>query len=266
MTTKAQKAEERRVLLSILEMLGVHVAEEDIFETDPPDFVIELCGKKVGVEVRRYHDQRSVAPSKFPRPMVESAWQRFRTRALELARHRPELRGVDVWLSFYPLELPRERDWNQIIDEIAHLVTRHRHALRLERTEFSGWETGTPLLQKHVNSVRLADRGRHADWHWNGTSAFIGPPTDADMQALFAEKASKGYPALDELWLIVYGGSTISRTFPGTDDLAVLQSMTAANSELSKGPFSRAILWDPFRSYVFQWTERHGWRKRSQSL
>jgi hypothetical protein len=59
MTTKAQKAEERRVLLSVLDMLAVHVAEEDLYETDPPDFVMELCGTKVGVEVRRYHDQRS---------------------------------------------------------------------------------------------------------------------------------------------------------------------------------------------------------------
>ena len=95
-TTAAQKAEERRFLLSILEMLGLDVSEEAILESDPPDFRIQLCGREIGVEMRRYHDHRPVAPSNYPRPMVEAAWQLFRGHALELRRHRPDLEGVDV--------------------------------------------------------------------------------------------------------------------------------------------------------------------------
>ena len=147
-----------------------------------------------------------------------------------------------------------------------NFVDTKRHELGLEHKGYISWETGSPLLRRYLNSISLAVHGKYADWSWNGTSGWIGPPADARVQAILAKKATKNYPpGYDELWLIIYGGAAISRTFV-VSDVAELQVMTSANAELAKAPFDVVALWDPFRPHVYyEWTRTESWRARSQT-
>lgn len=258
MTRASAKDFERRVLMATLDRLGIAVTPEDVEDREGPDFFVCNSRKILGVELVGY-SQATSSPGGYPIRQVEGEWQQFRKEALAASRTRSELRGVDVFLHFYSVELPPRSDWSKFLEEIAGFVNEHRQGLDAENSVDVFPTQGYPLMQRHLSGLTLAMLGDHADWGWNGEAGWIGLAED-ELRSIFAKKAAKRYEPPDQLWLLVHGGTDIGCMLPLRDNTDDLAAMTGANHVLQGGPFDRVLLLSPFRpSPICAWTRAAGW-------
>jgi hypothetical protein len=121
-------------------------------------------------------------------------------------------------------------------------------------------ETGFPLMRQHLKFVDAGRPGIYVDWSWNGNVGWVGV-TDAELCAIVAGKAEKAKTnhsgdLLDEQWLIVHGGWSVSQ-FLEPLNTEQLQSFAGLTDLLSRGPFARVYL---LGSSTYCWMSATGWR------
>jgi len=98
MTSQAQKAEELLALNRFREASG-ELAGSEARGDDPPDFIIELGGRRVTVELTRYH-QDAGGPRGSDLALQESAERRLRALAQESFEHQHPRLYVNISVFF----------------------------------------------------------------------------------------------------------------------------------------------------------------------
>jgi hypothetical protein len=256
MTRPTQKEMERRLLDAFLRDLAL--APSSIEEGERPDFVVTLTELgRVGMELTAY-----TAPG--GRRPVESAWDEFIDEVRTKLPSYPWMSGVSVSLWLEPLRLPKPRSWPGLIEEIATFLEPIVPRLEKRKTrEIEIPEAGFPLMRRHLKFVDAGRPGIYVDWSWNGSVGWVGV-TDAELCAIVAGKAEKasnqdGRRHVDEQWLIVHGGWSISQ-FLEPLNTEQLQSYANQADLLAHGPFARIYL---LGSSTYCWISETRWRKVS---
>jgi hypothetical protein len=249
--------QERGDLNAFLRDFGLNPAVS-VPAQDPPDFVLEIDGRRIGLEHTRYfRDDAELA--------ADAEWRRF--NGLLLAERRkgpPELLHILVTV-FLSAPLPEKSLRPQLAAELVETV---RVALPLRRGEervvydLSRY----PLLCAHAQELLLIE-GRPAmiiDWNADQTS-FLWPVLMEVVEEAIAKKTEKikrATESVNEFWLLVTANaSALSATAPDTmaADLAATESTCRASG------FARIYFHDALTNTVLEWSSGAGWRAVSRS-
>lgn len=245
MTRPAQKEEERQWVEWYLTKAGIEATIIDAAE--PPDFIVRIGegGTTVGIELTSYTQAHAgKGPS---RRQTEAAWRSFLDHVRAVRSQYPSLSGTSVWLKF---KEPPRREYDRLVEEVAALVTAD-----VPPDAFVYRKPSSPALAKYVSHVRLRKVRCYMDWTYDGAAGSVGV-TDSEIAAIVAAKNGKVEKgALDALWLIVYGGITISQMLDYIHD--DMDSFSGTLKALQDGPFDRLVLIGPD---IRWWEAASGWQ------
>src|SRR5262249_57733192 len=117
-----QKDAERPDLNRILAALALTPdSEPEAGET--PDFIIQLRGQSVGVEITLYRSGE-IIDGTVKRRAAESGWDLLKAAAQEFWSQHDDLRAVNVGVTFKG-RVPRRGDHHSFIQEVAAFVRQH---------------------------------------------------------------------------------------------------------------------------------------------
>ncbi|MGD0232476.1 MAG: hypothetical protein ABSC19_19340, partial [Syntrophorhabdales bacterium] len=123
MTRSTQKQKEREILRQLLSATGIR-PDSDPLEGEKPDFMIQISGRTVGVEVVMYQSGGTVVRAgrrAIQRRAVESEWERLETYSKGFQKKHPVLNGIYILLRFNSTVPPQE-EYNLFLEEIAEFT------------------------------------------------------------------------------------------------------------------------------------------------
>jgi hypothetical protein len=243
---------ERRDLDAFLRNLGLS-AEVSTPPQDPPDFVLEINGRSIGLEHTRYFRNDAELAA-------DAEWRKFNDLLLaERRKGPPELLHTLVTV-FLSAPLPEKAFRPQLAAELVEAV---RNALPLR----PGGEcvvydlSPYPLLPAHVKELLLIEAGASTiiDWNADQASSLWPAVTEVVEEAIAAkiEKIKKATVTVDEFWLLVTANaSALSATAPDT----MVQDLAATDPAARASGFFRIFFHDVLTRTVLEWTPSTGWK------
>lgn len=249
MTRPAQKQEEKRWLEWYLAKANIEATI--IGAAEPPDFIVRMGegGATVGIELTSYTQAHSgEGPSL---RQTETAWRSFLDHVRTVRGQYPSLSGISVWLKFKDGLMPPRREYDRIVEEVAALATAD-----VPSDAFVYRKPSSPALAMYISHVRLRKVRCYIDWTYDGTVGSVGV-TDSEIANVVTAKNGKVEKGvLDALWLIVYGGVTISQMLDYIHD--DMDSFTGTLKAMQDGPFDRLVLIGPD---IRWWEAASGWQR-----
>lgn len=172
MTTKQQKDEERRCLDSFFEALLVKPdSVDDRDPNNPPDFFVEIDGKRIAIELTEYHQTASLNPRS--RVVYEQEWVKLRNLIDNCRKSKyPQLNNISVLLYSKNLQLPVKRQKNQFIKELIEFVGSNANANGLPIYDFKH----QPLLSQYLKRIDIDKINCNwmISWDWNHMAGSVG--------------------------------------------------------------------------------------------
>lgn len=255
MTRPDQKATERWTLDHLLSVAGI--APDSIEPGEAPDFMLSVCGKKIGVEVTMYQSG-TTDEAGIGRRQVESEWEILEQATRKFQALRADLRNINVGLMFRSA-VPARKQHQAFMAEIAAFIRVHAHELTTRDAEFWPPQFSSPLMAQYLRTLYLRV-DEYAVWHSNIVAGWVGRP-DSTLTEIVVAKSSKKFRPADELWLAIQSSPRISETvlpLEGVTDFAALSDLSDA---LKNGPFTRLYML-AFNG-VYQWDRTGGWENLS---
>ena len=206
MTRDIQKENERRVLCRVLAALGA-TPESEPQAGEAPDFILQLRGQSVGVEISVYNSEETIDETK--RRAVESEWERLKAAAEEFWSQQGDLRAVTVGVMFKG-RVPGRRDHCAFIQEVAAVVRQQLAKLGPEKQTFSP-SASSPLMHDYLAQLVLRTDS-HAEWYSNFSSGWVARPNDSKIPDIVKGKSKRKFRSTDELWLVIHCGTRMSET------------------------------------------------------
>ena len=153
MTRDTQKQRERQILNFYLQK--VKLSAIVLQGPEPPDFVLEIEGRRIGVEVMEYHQQFKTSDG-YSRREVEAAWKKVRDYIATFRRSRREFDSLSVLLWFKAIRVPSSGEMPRFVEELAVVLAKVRPAPNSEsvRVELSSFDSST--LKKYVHAITVA--------------------------------------------------------------------------------------------------------------
>jgi hypothetical protein len=242
MTRQSQKESERGTLDVLLSALSM--TPDKIDDGEQPDFMLTVCGRTIGVEVRMYQSGTTVG-SGFGQRQVESEWEALQLASREFRAAQADIRNVSVGLMFNDV-VPARREHQEFMQEVAAFIRSRVNEITSETRAFWSQQFISPLMKKYLRTLNLRT-SEFAEWYSSITAGWVARP-DSTLAGIVAEKAAKTYRPSDELWLIVQCSHRISET------VLPLEGVTALNAiSMQSGPFSKIYLLAI--GGVFQWDQ-----------
>jgi hypothetical protein len=96
------------------------------------------------------------------------------------------------------------------------------------------------LLHRYLRSLCLWRPGAWMEWSWNGDVGSVGV-TEPELREIVQRKSNRPYRTLHELWLVIYGGVSLSRAMY-TFGVVHLNEFGDLGRDLSASPFQRVYL------------------------
>jgi hypothetical protein len=255
MTRETQKSDELRTVNTILAALGVR-PDQSPESGEAPDFIVQLSGRRIGVEVTMYNSG-DVVDGRYPLRAVESEWDKLKEASDGFRIARPELRDIKVGLMFQGVA-PPQKHHAKFMQEIADFVEVHRHELRSEDTNYYPENfSSAPLMREYLQAlhVRVCE---FATWYSSLIAGFVATAATSTIADTVAAKSALKFEPVDELWLAIQCSRRISETMlplPGADGAADFENVPS----LEDYQFSRVfvVTW----TGVYQWKANDSWRK-----
>jgi len=127
----SRKDREQSYLQNFLELLG---EPTQIEAGEAPDFIVDLRGKKIGVEITEYHSSLKGIDGKPRRAIEESLDLLYKILKRETSKYS-ELRGIDGYLDSKDMILIPKREHREVVNEIIQLT------LEKIRRADKGWKS-----------------------------------------------------------------------------------------------------------------------------
>jgi len=249
MTSLRQKNSERYVLDQLLAALGRQSGYE-IENSETPDFIISICGRREGVEITSYHNNGG----KLSRRAVEEEWKDMVTSAEQFCKKRPEIGNVAVMIKF-KARVPGKKEQGKFLEEIQNLICVNRDKLRSGVYRVRG-EITSELMSRYVDSIHLREVDGIGKWDKAGN--VIDLPA-VRIASIIKEKSDKNYLEVDELWLVIYGGCTPSGMILLPDGLHEFMRCVELCTNLELSRFSRVYVFS--KMGLFGWDRVRHWQE-----
>ena len=130
MTRKIQRNAERAALDRILAALAL-TPDSEPEAGEAPDFIIQLRGQSIGVEITLY-SSGEIIDGTVNRRAGKSGWDLLKAAAQEFWSQHDDLRAVNVGVTFKG-RVPRPRDYRAFIEEVAAFVRQHSGELQQKK-------------------------------------------------------------------------------------------------------------------------------------
>lgn len=253
-----QKGVEYKYLEYFLALFTDHLqlGNDDIECRESPDFIVNMNGKRIGIELTEHYASDKDDHNGRPRQAVETQWELLREAIMNRVWKDDYLRKTDGILEFKKLELPPRRQFSSFIDELIRLskimLSSHcEHAVIDEKTY--------PVLFEYLRSMNLKPAGCYISWNWNYDSGWVGL-TEQELMATIKRKtklADKYKSSVDEMWLVVIEGHRISQGMGLFLDQH-LNQFEEVNQLLSTSRFNSVFIYQYMHNVIYQWP---GWTK-----
>jgi hypothetical protein len=177
-TRKIQKDAERPDLDRILAALAL-TPDSEPEAGEAPDFIIQLRGQSVGVEITLYRSEE-IIDGTVKRRAAESGWDLLKAAAEEFWSQHDDLRAVNVGVTFKG-RIPRRGDQDSFIQEVAAFVRQHLAKLQAEKQNFVP-SASFPLMYQHLERLVLRT-GPYAEWYSNLSFGYAPRPNESKISA-----------------------------------------------------------------------------------
>ncbi|HAX91836.1 MAG TPA: hypothetical protein DCY07_06475 [Rhodospirillaceae bacterium] len=258
MTRDSQKEEELETVKRYLEVTGLSgTASINLKKNDPPDVFIDMDGLRIGVEVTRYHTkERNV--SGFTRTAGEEAWKEIQDYAWEFAEKEPCLFNYDVFLRFKDSLVPNRKETEGFVKEIARKIQDNKAQIANEEMSFPCDESSPEILKKYLKEFLVCRAQCKKNWDAENFLFRRLGTSDEELCEIIKNKIPCQTKGVQENWLLIYGGSELSRMFdiPWVEKI---DSFIKFNAKLKTSNYDVLALLG-FRTWL-RWTKKNGWEK-----
>jgi len=248
MTRSTQKNEEMVILRAIQHCSGIN-QDCCLEEGENPDFMLQIEGRTVGVEVTMFRSGRTVAGfgrRALSRRSVESEWERLEAASKEFRSHNTQVQNVYILFRFRGL-VPQQREYQSFFQEILQFICSRPGSVTENFTSFGATDfmsPMSPLMSKYLkpsNGLTLR-KSEEGEWDSNLTAGIVDGFPAQTISKIVVNKAAKIYRKADELWLVIgQSGRPSEMVLPirGSDELG--ESLELRES-LVLSPFSRVYV------------------------
>ncbi len=254
MTRSTQKQKEREILRQLLSATGIR-PDSDPLEGEKPDFMIQISGRTVGVEVVMYQSSKRVAD--FERRAVEAEWERLEDYSRAIRKEHAVFEQMYVLFRFKNLVPPR-KEYEEFCQEILRFIRSRQEPVSAEPEVFGISDFTSPLMKKHLKAIgglvlNLCERD---EWDSNITAGFVDSHPACTISKIVAMKTmlAKAYRRTDALWLVIgHSGRLSEMVLPitGTSDFNADPDLQGC---LLSSPFSRVFVLTAIG--LVQWDKR----------
>jgi len=249
-TRNIQKEDERRVLKRVLAALG-ETSESEPQAGEAPDFILQLRGQSVGVEMTAYPSEE-VIEGKVKRRAAESEWERLKAAAKGFWSQYDDLRNVNVGVMFKG-RVPGRRDHRAFIEEVAAVVRQHLGKLRPEKQNFFP-SASSPLMHRYLERLVLRTN-RYAEWYSSLSGGYLARPDESNISDIVKNKSKKEFRPTDELWLVINCGTRMSEMTLELDGVEDFRPIVG----LDRSKFDRIFVLTYLAAY--EWSRTTDWRQ-----
>ena len=251
MTRDIQKENERRALCRVLAALGA-TPESEPQAGEAPDFILQLCGQSVGVEMTTYRSEE-VIEGNVKRRAAESEWESLRAAAQNFWNQQTDVRAISVGVMFKGL-VPHHREHQDFVQEIAIFVRQHFNELKPEHTDFFP-SASSPLMNRYLERLVLRT-DPHAEWYSSLSGGYLARPDESNISAIVEEKSEKEFQPTNELWLVIHSGTRMSEMTLELDGVEDFRAVVG----LDRSKFDRIFVLTYMATY--EWARTTGeWRQ-----
>ncbi len=255
MTRLDQKQYERVTLRTLLSILGIP-ADTVCEEGETPDFLVQINGESIGIEMTRYQSGQVVAAASIERRAVEAEWERFNCFSKSLREEQPELKKISVIFRFKNV-VPPSRERQLFLAEIVNFIRLHQYELGHQYVIFSLHQFVSQLMMKYLTDLCLCISER-AHWDSNLTAGKLSPFVGA-ITRIIREKSTKRYRRAAKLWLVIQCSGLISETALPLNDADEFNRNVALGECLRAGRFARVFISTAMG--WFHWDRLSEWKK-----
>ena len=149
MTRSTQKQDERGTLDELVAATGVQL-ESCPMEGEVPDFIIQISGRTVGIEVTMYQSRKSVAG--IQKRAIEAEWEELERSSRTFQNENIELAGIYILFRFKD-SVPPRRERADFFCEILDFVRSNGCGIGGEWADFWCYELTSPLMIKYLKAV-----------------------------------------------------------------------------------------------------------------
>lgn len=246
-----KKKRERFYLEKFLSVLDK--VAEDIKETESPDFIVKLQGKKIGVEVTEFHSNAKGEKGR-PRRAIEEAWSVLQETIMEQVGKHGKLQESNGLLFFDKLELPEKSEYKEFTDELIRLSVEMIDSGLRETTPGKEY----PLLNRYLKKLFLEKAGVYILWGWNHDVASVGLSESELLKAINPKlRADYKDHKIDELWLLIISGYRLSQAM-GIILFYKLSNYNELNRLLRLSKYSKVYIYQYMLNSIYEWP---GWVK-----
>jgi hypothetical protein len=252
MTQSTQKQEEREILRELLSATGIR-PECSPVEGEKPDFMIQVSGRTVGVEVTMYRSDKTVAvvgKHAVRRRQVESEWESFERSSLGFRREHAELKDVCILFRFRNIVPPRQK-YGVFFQEILQFVRSRPQEVGTGYVQLWGPDFGSPLMIEYLEAICLR-RCERGEWDSNVTAGFVDRPARTIAKIVAAKgELAKTYRPASELWLVIGHSGRPSEMVLPISGVSELDASPEIQRSLPFSPFSRVYVFTAMG--LFKW-------------
>lgn len=250
MTRPTQKDDERSVVLELMSAIRVQLESYPV-QGEAPDFMIQVSGLTVGVEVTMYQSGRTVAG--VPKRAVEAEWEALEGASQIFQNEHSELAGIYILFRFKD-SVPPRRERGNFFCEILEFIRERGQTIAGEYVDFWCHEFTSPLMIKYLQAIVLR-RGERGMWDSNITAGFVDRPAET-ISRIVAEKSAKAYRPADELWLVIQRSHRPSEMVLPVNGASEFDASLNLQKSLKDSPFSRVYAFTAMG--LFQWDRNDG--------
>ncbi|MGR6872059.1 hypothetical protein ACU6U9_07090 [Pseudomonas sp. HK3] len=220
----------------------------DIKKTEQPDFIVEVGGKKIGVELTQAH--RSLNNSKLKVRQVEVAQEKFSKDIFHgISPHIP-LEVSFSYINDIAVDSIEEdkKSIIQAINEVSRLMTKGEVRRLVNYQECKLNEDFCSVLPSFLESIQLLNGGQETSQLTSSRILLLESFTEKDLHKILKSKHEKlkNYCECDEQWLVITSGY-----LPGSFNMEM--NLVSQASVFSGIDLSLPISTDFNRVYFYQW-------------
>ncbi len=225
----------------------------------PPDFVMVLDGKTIGVEVTRYHQNSR-------RKEYEGEWEKLKEVIEQERSLYPGLNEVSASLDFNfkeSLEVPPKGQHRKFAQELCKFILDELNHLSSEQQRFTSFQSSSlPLLNQYLGSLRLKVQNVKVTWRSNHNSGSVRVH-ECELQSCVQKKASgvsRWNPLNpDEKWLLIVSGHRISQAMDPLYLVDKLRDFRGLNCDLKNSSFDKVYIFQIMRKKILLWQSSTDW-------
>lgn len=175
MTRPSQERAERDVLDRLLSAESI-VPEAFPVKCETPDFIAQIAGRAIGIEVTTYQSGRMVSVSghgRLPLRRAEAEWDHLQCYSTHFRNEHPYLQKVGVIFWFWGI-VPRKK-YQEFLLEIQNFLSSRHNELAERFVVYSNYQFSSPLMVRYLTDI-AANVHHNAEWDSNRASGGFSRP------------------------------------------------------------------------------------------